>query len=468
MKNRFLVILSLILLITISVCSVPVYVSAVSDYVVEDGILVEYNGTDTSVSVPVGVFYIADSVFEGNTKITSVDLNGASVIGNRAFYGCTSLETVTDSEHVSACGAYAFFGTPFLDSNNSENVTIGTVLLKGTASGSVTIAENISSIAPYAFSYNTDITSVTLGDNVVSIGEGAFYECTNLKNVSVSSSVSFIGAYAFDSTEFLTSYTDDFLILGNGILVACNSTSSEVTIPSGVKQIGAGAFYLNNTMKKINFSDTVTALGMRSFAKCSALTTINLPNNLIILDKEAFWNCTSLKEVTVPQSVKLMGDSVFLGCSALENASVYSDATISDGLFAGCTSLQSVIIASETTSIGSYSFYSCPSLKEISVPDTVTSISSQAFDSDSKVSAFCNNTAYSYEILENMGIDVYQIGDANLDGKINVRDATHIQKATASLITLDFSSTLRGDADFSKVVNIRDATKVQKLVAGIL
>ncbi len=468
MKKTLSVITSLMLVFVLLTSVFVINVSAASDYVVENGVLTKYNGKETAVTIPVGVFYIADSVFEGNTKITSVDLNGASVIGNKAFYGCTSLKTVTDSEHVSACGAYAFFGTPYLESNKAETVTIGSVLLKGRASGKVTLPDNISAIAPYAFSYNTNITSVTIGDNIVSIGEGAFFECTKLKNVSVSKSVSHIGAYAFDSTEFLNSYTGDFLILGNGILVSSNVTSSKVNIPETVREIAAGAFYLNNTMKKVTIPNSVTGISMRAFAKCSSLESVTLPESLIILDKEAFWNCSSLKNITVPSSVKIIGDSVFLGCTSITKASYYSDAPVSNGLFAGCTSLESVIIASETTSLGQYAFYSCPSLNEISVPDTVKDISNDTFDTENSLSVFCNSSSYAYKTLGDGGIDVYQIGDANLDGKLDVRDATHIQKATASLLTLDFSSTLRGDADFSGVVNIRDATMVQKLVAGII
>ncbi len=62
---------------------------------------------------------------------------------------------------------------------------------------------------------------------------------------------------------------------------------------------------------------------------------------------------------------------------------------------------------------------------------------------------------------------VYLIGDANTDGMINVKDATQVQKAAASLVTLTEVQTLAADCDGNAQVNVRDATSIQKFVAGM-
>ena len=59
------------------------------------------------------------------------------------------------------------------------------------------------------------------------------------------------------------------------------------------------------------------------------------------------------------------------------------------------------------------------------------------------------------------------IGDANGDGKVNVKDATEIQKAVAGLLMLDETEDLAADVDESGKVNVKDATAIQKWVAGI-
>ena len=58
-------------------------------------------------------------------------------------------------------------------------------------------------------------------------------------------------------------------------------------------------------------------------------------------------------------------------------------------------------------------------------------------------------------------------GDVNGDGKVNVKDATAIQKHIADLITITAEGLVLADADGSGIVNIKDATAIQKHVAGL-
>ena len=468
MKKRYISVFSILLVLCFMLCSVPVSVSAVSDFEVEDGVLLAYNGNAKTVTIPPTVSYIADSVFENNTTVESVDLGSVSVIGNKAFYGCTSLKTVSGGDNVSSCGAYAFFDTPFQQNNNASALVIGSVLVSSLATGSYTVPSKVKAIAPYAFVSNESITSVTVGDTVSSIGEGAFYDCSALDSVNISSAVSYIGAFAFEGTEFLSSVRDEFVILGNGILIDVNSNASDIIIPDGVKQLSSGVFYRNTNLVSVDIPDTVTAIGMRAFVGCTSLNTADLPSSLVLLDKEAFYNCTSLKKVVIPESVEIMGDSVFLGCTALETVQNYSSAPISSGLFAGCTSLKYVMNASKTESVGSYAFYNCSSLTDVSLPGTVTFIHRTSFEGCSKLSVHCYLNSYAGEYLKNKDVKVYEIGDANGDKVLNIKDATYIQKATAGIVTLNFVSGLKADADFSGQVNVRDATHIQKKIAGII
>ncbi len=61
--------------------------------------------------------------------------------------------------------------------------------------------------------------------------------------------------------------------------------------------------------------------------------------------------------------------------------------------------------------------------------------------------------------------DELYLGDADGDGKVNVKDATAIQKFVAGFeITINMES---ADADKSLQVNVKDATAIQKFVAGL-
>ena len=68
------------------------------------------------------------------------------------------------------------------------------------------------------------------------------------------------------------------------------------------------------------------------------------------------------------------------------------------------------------------------------------------------------------EVIENaLGF----VGDADLNGKVNIRDATTIQKHLANIINIDKNAEILADADMSGKITVKDATQVQKFLAGI-
>lgn len=64
------------------------------------------------------------------------------------------------------------------------------------------------------------------------------------------------------------------------------------------------------------------------------------------------------------------------------------------------------------------------------------------------------------------GLVIGYIGDVNEDDKINVKDATYLQKSLAKMIYLTESAKLLADADNNGKLNVRDATTIQKYIAG--
>ncbi len=61
----------------------------------------------------------------------------------------------------------------------------------------------------------------------------------------------------------------------------------------------------------------------------------------------------------------------------------------------------------------------------------------------------------------------FMLGDTDLSGKINIKDATLIQKAIAKLATLDETQNKVADVTADSKVNIKDATAIQKYIAKI-
>ncbi|MBQ8795648.1 MAG: leucine-rich repeat protein [Clostridia bacterium] len=62
----------------------------------------------------------------------------------------------------------------------------------------------------------------------------------------------------------------------------------------------------------------------------------------------------------------------------------------------------------------------------------------------------------------------YLLGDVNRDGKLNIRDATAIQKNIAKIIEFDKQQIKLADFNCDGKVNVKDATAIQKTIAKII
>ncbi len=63
--------------------------------------------------------------------------------------------------------------------------------------------------------------------------------------------------------------------------------------------------------------------------------------------------------------------------------------------------------------------------------------------------------------------DKYLKGDADVDGEVNIRDATAIQKHVADIIVLTEQGLANAEVDSSSSLTVKDATYIQKYIAGM-
>ena len=64
--------------------------------------------------------------------------------------------------------------------------------------------------------------------------------------------------------------------------------------------------------------------------------------------------------------------------------------------------------------------------------------------------------------------DKYLKGDADLNGKVNIKDASQIQKHVAKILELSAQGMKNADTDGNGAINIKDATQIQKYLANII
>ncbi len=337
--------------------------------------LVGYTDTPENLMITESVWY------EGYTvTVTS--------IGDKAFYKCTSLTSVTIPNSVTSIGDSAFY--------NCKSLT------------SITIPDSVTSIGDNAFYNCKSLTSVTIPDSVTSIGGSAFYGCSSLTSVTIGNSVTSIGDYAFEECMGLTSVTipDSVTSIGDMAFSSCTRLTS-VVIPDSVTSIGSSAFY--NTPyynDKSNWDN-----GVLYISDCLIDTNYNfdsttdyiIKDGTRIIASSAFENCTSLTSVTIPDSVTSIGDYAFYNCSSLTSVTIPNSVTsIGDWAFDGCTSLKNIIVLSSDCKFGSYIVG-----KEVKIYGYTNSTANEyaVLKGNEFIKIYCNDYGlehiYSEKVLEN-------------------------------------------------------------------
>ena len=119
------------------------------------------------------------------SKISNIDLNGVTLIGDYAFNSTSGYTSITIPSSVTTFGSNAFASVSGLNS-----VTIDY------ASNATLRSSQFTSLS---------ITSLTIGSHPTSIGDSMFRKCTKLTTLVIPSNISTINGYAFDGCSGLRS-----------------------------------------------------------------------------------------------------------------------------------------------------------------------------------------------------------------------------------------------------------------------
>lgn len=302
------------------------------------------------------------------------------------------------------------------------------------------------SVAGYLGSNSAiQIPSLAFGKTVNRISENAFLNNNQISSCNVSATVKSIGSSAF---------------------YGCTSLA-KLNFYGGVESIGSNAFYGCTSLTDVVFNPQVSlsVIPRYCFSHCDSLTTIVLPKSVTSVSDYAFGSCKSLKDITIPSTVTEISPKAFFNSV---NVTIHGYSGSAAERFALENDISFVSIGDITVPTDPVVVPTTAAEITTSAPTASSTVPSgtQATDSSEPASSagYTDSTEPGTTVVGN----IYLIGDADLSGTINIKDATVIQKYCAGLTNLDRIAKFVANCDGLGDVNVKDATLVQKYCAGFL
>jgi hypothetical protein len=273
-----------------------------SDFQIENGVLVAYHGSGGKVVIPGEVTEIGDRAFSNCTRLKSIDIPGSvKRIGEMAFHACIHLSEITLAEGLEELGDLVFMNCRELTyvSLPESLISLGSKAFYSCERMlRVVIPEGITEIRYQTFTNCRTLNSVSLPDTVTSIGEKAFYGCWSLKQIELPRLLTEIRHQTF------------------GYCMALQS----ICLPPGLERIGDGAFLACKALKDVTLPESLRQIDANAFHGCLSLTSVNIPDSVMKVEGFAFSDCTGLTRATY--SDRIENTNVFSGCTDLREFTV--------------------------------------------------------------------------------------------------------------------------------------------------
>lgn len=319
-----------------------------------------------------------------NSTITKATLpESLKVLGEKAFYGCSDLQSV-DLSFCEQIGQHAFSQCPKL------RVSLGWLCPKlgsNAFDSTATLIVPLSAAAAYKYSpdwavdlidvnkdtWNTSalyrewkeyFNQITYENDIVKISTKALRDKSGIENVIGATEVSKVTGLkvtgtinSYDLFIIRTKmYSLHYLDLSDADIVTCDFPYYE------------GCHTLDNEISANSFRDL------------AELISLKLPKNATMICENAVRNCAKLCDVMLPEKLNQIGVKAFDGCCCLVAVSFPPNLNkIGFYAFGYCRSLRNVVFPCKLQNIVECAFRGCASLTEVRFPSSIQSVGENAF-----------------------------------------------------------------------------------------
>ncbi|MDD3220226.1 MAG: leucine-rich repeat protein [Lachnospiraceae bacterium] len=219
--------------------------TASSDFNIQNGVLIEYTGTASSVTVPNTVKSIGALAFLQKNTVKEITLpDSVTRLEDHAFHVCGNLEKINMSKNIVYIGYGAFYQC-------------------------------------------MNLKTITIPQKTSVIGEAAFHKCQSLTKIEV-----------VEENQFFAS-ENGVLFNKNKTTLLCypgGKTNENYSLPDSVERIESFAFSFAYYVKNIQGGENLAGIESSAFFK-SAVESIVLLERVVYIGEDAFYMSTNFKTI---------------------------------------------------------------------------------------------------------------------------------------------------------------------------
>ena len=383
----------------------------------------------TSITIGEGVTSIGSFAFAGFTRLTEINFNATNMsdlsIDNYVFaYAGQDGEGITVSigANVTRIPAYLFY--PYDNDNalyspkittvnfaeSSQCTEIGDGAFYGCSSlTSITIPDSVTSIEIGAFSGCSSLTSITIPSSVTNIGQGAFYLCDSLTSATfgdpdgwLAISTTSSEVVAIPSSDLLDDSTAAYnLRVGYSIYYYWEKSNVSISVDTNDSTLGSASYVVSNpdtneVTLTANLMTNSEFLGWKVgsldgdfvSSELNYVTTVDpdSTDTYYAVFRELSTDYTYTfngSNATISGSAENLSGDLIIPSAINDGTGTYIVTTIAEGAFVGSPTegneITGVTIPDTVTTIESNAFQFCTNIEHISIGKGTTSIGIGAF-----------------------------------------------------------------------------------------